>query len=186
MGLLGFASPYGTGIQIAIAALALAGSAAGGAWVTAKVKDAEIARLQQADVARERDDLKLQVAVQSKIAGTDAAISRSFAQDLENQSVITRTIIKEIPVHVGSRSNARYPLPYGVVRVYDAAVLGVAPSALPLTSGRTDDSPAPVETSALAENAAENFAACRANDEQLTMLEKWVQNIETASHRDDP
>ena len=175
--MIAFASPYLAGLKIALAALALAGSAAGGAWVTAKVKDTEIAVLKQADATRERDDLKLEVALQSKIAGTDAQISRTFAQDLDNESVVTRTIIKEIPVHVSARSDTRYPLPYGVVRVYDAAILGAAPSTLSLPAGRTDDSAARITASALAENAAENYAACRANAEQLKLLEKWVAAI---------
>jgi len=171
---IGFASPYLAEAKIALVALALAGSAAGSAWVTAMVKNAEIAGVRQADVARERDDLKMEVSLQSKIAGTDAQVSRAFAQDMDSESVVTRTIIKEIPVHVSSKSDAQYPLPYGAIRVYDAAILGTDPAALSLPAGRTDDSAAPVGASALAENAAENYAACRTDAEQLSLLEKWI------------
>jgi hypothetical protein len=65
-------------------------------------------------------------------------------------------------------------VPFGVVRVYDAAILGADPAALSLPAGQSDDTASPVSASLLAANAAENYAACRANAEQLKRLEEWV------------
>jgi hypothetical protein len=60
---------------------------------------------------------------------------------------------------------------YGLVRQHDAAALGVDPDTLPLPAGSSDDACSPVTNSALADAISDNYAAARANAQELTDLQ---------------
>src|SRR4029077_12486707 len=51
----------------------------------------------------------------------------------------TVTLVKEVPVYVTTAQDANHCVTWGVVRVYDPAVLGVEPSTLPAPPGQSDD-----------------------------------------------
>lgn len=59
---------------------------------------------------------------------------------------------------------------YGLVRLHDAAALGVDPDTLPLPAGTTDDACSPVADTDLANAISDNYAAARANAAQLDDL----------------
>ncbi len=64
---------------------------------------------------------------------------------------------------------------YGLVRQHDAAALGVNPDTLPLPSGVSDDTCSPVANADLADAISDNYAAARANAQELTDLQKRDQ-----------
>jgi hypothetical protein len=89
-----------------------------------------------------------------------------------------RTQLVEIPAHVTAETDQRYPLPYGLLRVHDAAARGVGVSDVPLPAGRTDDDPSGVAASDLAAALAANYGGrCRADAEQLTALQAWIRDV---------
>lgn len=88
----------------------------------------------------------------------------------------TAAVIKQkVRTHVHEPPPADSPHPgcvtYGLVRQHDAAALGVDPDTLALPAGTSDDACSPVTNADLADAIADNYAAARANAEQLEALE---------------
>lgn len=85
-----------------------------------------------------------------------------------------QTQIKEIivyaPKHITPATDSRVCIPYGFVRVLDAAILGVRPDDLPLPTGASDDACAPVVASHLAAEIVANYGLARQNANQLDAL----------------
>jgi hypothetical protein len=92
---------------------------------------------------------------------------------------VTNTVTKEVPKYVPIGSKC--PVTIGLLRVLDAAVLGVDPAQLPLGPGQSDESCADVDARTLALNIVANYGACQANAQQLTSLQAWVRGIIEAS-----
>jgi hypothetical protein len=120
--------------------------------------------------------------VQEKAVGAaeTKVVDQSAAQETTAQAALsaqTRIIIEKVPVYV---SNARSDVPgvacvsVGLVRLHDAAALGVDPASLPAPVG-ADDACSTVTPAALASTIARNYAAARANAEQLNALEADVR-----------
>ena len=101
------------------------------------------------------------------------AVRAQAAQD--RIRTITRTLIEKVPVYVTRNADARFPLPWGFVRLHDAAVLG---DDLPATSegpGQPDDAPSGVAASGAAAVIVANYGACRADQQRLTDLQDWAR-----------
>jgi hypothetical protein len=131
----------------------------------------------QAQLDAANDKLKTEAAAdQARQAKAQAAYARVSAKaraaEAKAQAAIraqTSALQQEIPHVLTSEIDARYPLPVGLVRVHDAAALG-----LPLTAGQPDGAPSPVEASRLGETIASNYGECRADQERLIALQAWV------------
>ncbi len=82
----------------------------------------------------------------------------------------TNTIIKEVPTHVTAQTDARVCVPVGLVRLLDAAALGVDPADLVLPAGQSDDTCSSVRASDLARSVVGNYGIARQNAEQLDQL----------------
>lgn len=92
------------------------------------------------------------------------AIGADVALKLDEIHVQTITLIREVPKYVTPQIDARYPLPVGLERVWNASALGIDVSAIPLAAGQSDDSPSAARASDAAGAIAEthgNFRACR-------------------------
>jgi len=89
---------------------------------------------------------------------------------------VTRTQIEKVPVYVTAETDRRYPLPWGAVRLYDASVLGLDPSALPNPAGEPDDAPSTVAASAFATVATGNNGQCLEDRQRLIDLQQWVRD----------
>ena len=117
------------------------------------------------------------VAASEKIVVSSAAAQEKTAQAaLAAQTVV---IVKRIPVYVSTKAPpAGHPavgcITYGLLRLHDAAVLGVSPDDLP-AAGQLDDACSPVAPSDFASTIARNYAAARANAEQLDALEADIR-----------
>ncbi len=123
---------------------------------------------------------------QAKGAQIDAAQSEVDAKSAEDNSThqaaiaTVATVIKQkVPSHVHNPAPTAPRVvgcvTYGLVRLHDAAALGVDPDTLPLPSGVSDDACSPVADTDLAAAFADNYAAARANAAQLNDLIANVQ-----------
>lgn len=130
-------------------------------WNRGKQAEAQIAVLtgrQKAVAGAEK------IAVKSAAAGETAAQQALSAQ--------ARVIIKKVPVYVSlTAPSVGVPcVSNGLVRLHDAAVMGVDPDSLPAAGGANDACSA-IAPAAFASTIASNYAAARANAEQLDALE---------------
>lgn len=108
-----------------------------------------------------------------------AVSTAAAARDAQVQTEIryvTRTQIKEVPVYVTPEADARFPLPVGLVRLHDAAALGVDVADVPDPAGRPDDSASAVAASDLGGAIAGNYGECRADQARLIGLQGWVRD----------
>lgn len=134
----------------------------------------------------QRDALQAQLdaatAQAARIGKAQAEAGRALAKDQARRQAQIRwrekIILQEVPVYVSADADARYPVPWGVVRVLDAAALGVRPSELPNPAGEPDDAASSVAASDLAAGVSANYVGvCEANAEQLRGLQAWVWSM---------
>lgn len=136
-------------------------------WLAPQVKAAK------AQVEAVEARARTMKAAQSAITYSGAAAEDKAQAALAQQA---RIIIRKVPVYVSSA-----PRPVvgcvtnGMLRLHDAAVLGIDPADLPPPSGESDAACAPVAPSDFMAAVASNYAAARANEEQLNSLEADVQ-----------
>ena len=162
--------------------LLLAIAFGGGLYVAHHWDAGDIAALQTKIATVQRDGARAKAAALSAAAdrmrradaiSLESAVAEAVAQQklADEKSVIAKEVHRHVPPEV----NNRLCIPYGVVRVLDAAGTGADPDALPLPAGQSDDTCAPVTAAALAANVATNYAAARGNAEQLGALQTWVK-----------
>lgn len=138
-----------------------------GSWLEKQKAQAVLAATQAADAARAAQALK-SLAAQDKLS-QDNAVAEAKGQ--ARIVVQTQTLTKEVPTYVTVTQDRSDCVPWGVVRVLDAAVLGVDPAQLRLPAGATDDTCSPVKASDLARSVAGNYGTAAQNAEQLNALE---------------
>lgn len=151
------------------AAIAIASFAAGGTLVH-KIDHGAYAQLQ---LSYAKAEAKAQAAAAANTQA-QAALSQETgtAEALAQQSIEgqTRTIIREVPRYVTVHQDAVGCITWGMLRVHDAAAIGVDPGALVPPAGQSDDACSPIEPSDFAAAVAGNYAVARANAEQLNAL----------------
>ena len=160
----------------------------GGVYVAHHWDVGDIEALQKKIATIQRDDARAKAAALAAAADrmrradaislSGAAAEAAAQQKLADEKFV---IAKEAHRHVPPDISNRVCVPYGVVRVLDAASLGADPDALSLPAGQSDGACAPVTAAALAANVAANYAAARANAEQLGALQAWVREEEAVS-----
>lgn len=121
--------------------------------------------------------------VEAAGAKVDAAQSDIDAQSAQDsaahqtaEATAARVIKQKVYIHVHDPVAPRAVgcVSVGLVRQHDAAALGVDPDTLPLTPGLTDDACSAVTNSELADAISDNYAAARANAQELTDLQANV------------
>lgn len=114
-----------------------------------------------------------------RVNATNSAITvTSTRNEVAAQAKIVvryRTIVKEVPTYVTVQQDARGCVSWGLVRLLDAAALGVDPSTLDLPSDVTDDTCTTLKASDLAASVAGNYGVAAANAEQLDALEADIK-----------
>lgn len=110
----------------------------------------------------------------------NAAIAEAKAQAAVTARTITLT--KEIPVYVTAEAERRACVPVGVVRLLDAFALGVDPATLSGAAADADDACAPIKAADFSARLLANYAAARANAEQLNALIAWALEQEKKNH----
>lgn len=149
-----------------------------GATVAHKIDKAQLLTLQLSYAKAQQTAVEKAMAEQSvedKIA-LDAAVTEAQAQ----QKIVTQTVTltKTVDHYVKDDSTC---ITWGLVRLLNAASQGGDPNTVPIPTGKSDDACAPVSARALAANVVGNYAAARANAEQLNALEATIRSMmETA------
>lgn len=165
------------GVYVLIAVLAV-----GSLWYSnhrgyerAKTEDAAAAKLAiakaeklAADQAR-KDQIRLD-------AGMAAASERTIVLR-EKAKTITLTITKEIPTYVTVEVDRAFPLPCGLFRLHDAAALGVAPQAISLPTGFTDEVACEVKASVLSDIIVENYGLYHEAEAQIIGLQELAKTL---------
>lgn len=115
-----------------------------------------------AAVQAAREDERKQLKLQSQSGDTQAKVQRKEAE-------AARTIIEKVPYYVRETVTVSC-VSYGLVRVLDAAALGLDPAELRLPAGKSDDACTGLTPADLARSVASNYAAARADAAQLDGL----------------
>lgn len=105
-----------------------------------------------------------------KLADKDNKAALDAAKADRKIEVHTQYLTKEVPRYVTAHQDAVGCVTYGLVRLHDAAVLGVDPSTLELPPGKSDDACSPVKPSDLGRALAAEIGAFRQNAGQLDAL----------------
>lgn len=176
--LLGRVPPWAlkaAGIVLAVAAVLFAVHE----WTVAIRHDAvATVAAQEEHVARVREE---------KIAAvtTTNAIHEAAAQDAEKEK--TRVIVQKVPHYLVRSVPVGTPcVPWGLVRLHDAAALGLDPDKVVAPAGQPDDECSGVSPADLASRIAANYGIARQNAEQLNALEADIrQRIDAANGQED-
>lgn len=102
------------------------------------------------------------------VATSDHAAATAEVKAQERIVVRTRTLRERIPVYVPVNAPC---IPWGVVRLHDAAVLHLDPGSLQPPAGQPDDACSDVAPRAFVDAVVANYGTADANAEQLNALE---------------
>lgn len=150
--------------------LALGAASVYAAHVATEIGNGKLATVEAADATA-------QAAAVSKAAAIQKAQDALSLKDQAHESaaqvrIVTRTqtITKEVPTYVTVAQDARGCITYGLVRLHDAAALGVDPGTLQLPAGKSDDDCTSLKASDLAAGIVSNYGVAHQNAEQLNAL----------------
>lgn len=108
-------------------------------------------------------------------ASQTIAVADQRAQD--RIRTVTRTLIERVPAHVTPATDAGFPVPWGFVRLHDAAAAGDDLSAAAADPGRPDGAPSDVKASEAAAAVVANYGSCRADQARLAELQAWGREM---------
>lgn len=148
------------------------------AWVGA-IKHSAVAEV---NVAAEHHARTVEVA-QAKVSVRTSTAEANAQAKITAQGRAThekvRYYVKAVPVD-------RACVPYGLLRVLDAAGLGLDPASVQLPAGQSDDACAPLSPPDFAAALTDRFTDARANAEQLNALQEDLrQRIDAANGTED-
>jgi hypothetical protein len=166
-----------------LCALVLAG---GLVWQTGRIDGwplvggglkAQIAGLQQRVAARDLADAKAQsAALAARATLADAANDQARLHAASDQAIQTQiqTVIRKVPVYVSEKSNGACVLPWGAIRLLDAAASGadIGDVAAAIAPGQPDDAASDVSLSEAVALLAADLGIARQNADQLGHLER--------------
>jgi hypothetical protein len=162
----------------------------GGVYVAHHWDAGDVAALQTKIATIQRDDARKKAdalaAAARRMQREDSVTLHSAVAEAAAQQKLAdekSVIAKEVRRHVPRNSPC---ISLGLVRVLDAARLGADPDSLSLPAGQSDGACASVDAAHLAANITANYAAARANAEQLTALQAWVRAQADASQISPP
>ena len=93
---------------------------------------------------------------------------------------VTKTLIQKVPVYVSATTDTRFAVPWGYVRLHDAAAVGDDLSAAAASPGRPDGAASDVTASEAAGVIVDNYGACRADQARLAALQTWAREMALA------
>jgi hypothetical protein len=177
------------GLRGSAATLLLAVLCLGGfVWQTARIEGlplaggglkADIAQLRRTIAAQELADTKARadaLAQRQAWAAQGQAQARAHLTASDAMRRQIETIVEKVPVYVSEKSNAGCVVPWGVVRLLDAAASGASLDAAgaAIAPGRPDDAPSSVALSEAVALLAADLGIARRNADQLDRLQKAV------------
>ncbi len=162
-------------IKVIVALVGLAAVALFSSIVTSKVYQGKIATIEAGFAKAETKAAEQARALQKAEDAVSLAAAVSEASAQQKIVTVTNTIVREVPSHVPA--NTKCPVTVGFVRVLNSTIVqGTGSPGFTFAPGQPDDACAPVDPRTLAINIVGNYAAALANAEQLTALQKWVQD----------
>ena len=96
------------------------------------------------------------------------AVATRHAEIRSRTEYLTREVVRYVPFDPGRPS-----VPVGLVRLHDAAALGLPVA--PDTAGRADGDPSGIGDAALAETVVGNYGACHLALEQVRGWQMWAR-----------
>jgi hypothetical protein len=139
----------------------------------------QVAGLQQQIAMRDLAEARAQaaaLAARAKLA--DAANDQARLQAAGDQRIQNQiqTVIRKVPVYVSEKSNGACVLPWGAIRLLDAAASGadIGDVAARIAPGQPDDAASGIALSEAVALLAANLGIARQNAGQLAHLEKAV------------
>lgn len=147
---------------------------------TLRLPDGPWARLEAMQAAARTAKARSERVAKDQARISDA-VGLGHAIAAERIRFVYRTITKEIRTSVTPDIDRSFPLPVGLLRVHDAAALGVPTANIPAPAGQPDDAASGVKASDLAAAITENYGACRLDAQTLTDLQDWVRRQSEAA-----
>lgn len=146
------------------------GFAGGLRWDDGVIKGMQLADAKAAAAAQQQATVITQKDAQlAQANGTaEAAVQQAL-------TVHAQVITKEVPRYVTAHQDATGCVTWGMLRVHDAAVLGVDPATVQSPGGQSDDACSTVKPSDFASAIAGNYAVANANAAQLDALEADIR-----------
>lgn len=155
--------------------LAIIGAVAFAGWsVVHSIQVGAVKEIKAADAVAEARRATVAAAVTTVLARVDARSANAAADHKVALARQAATVKQRRPVHVPAPTvPPDHPgcVAYGLVRQHDAAALGVDPDTLQLPSGATDGACSPITNADLADAIGDNYAAARANAQELSDLQ---------------
>jgi hypothetical protein len=115
------------------------------------------------------------VKVVQRQAATNQAVAVADQRAQDRIRTVTRTLIEKVPVHVPPSADARFPLPWGFVRLHDAAAIGDDLPAVAAGAARPDDAASDTTASEAAAVIIGNYGNCHADQARLAELQAWAR-----------
>jgi len=139
----------------------------------------EVASLQAQIAARDLNDAKVRVAMlaaRQALAAKGEAAAAAHVAALARMQTQIQTVIEKVPVYVSAKASDACIVPWGFVRLFDAAASGADPADVRdrIAPGVADDAASDVTLPEIAALLAANFGAARQNAGQLEQLERAV------------
>jgi hypothetical protein len=154
--------------------IAIVGALSFGAWsVVHSIRVDAVKDIVAADTATTAKAQAEGARIDAAQSNVDAKSAEENASHQATEAQAARIIKQKVYIHV--HDPAAPPrsvgcVSVGLVRLHDAAALGVDPDALPLPAGSSDDACSAVTNAELAGAISDNYAAARANAAQLNDL----------------
>ena len=111
------------------------------------------------------------------LAANSNTVALALAGNIGNVTYLTNTIIREVPKYVTAETDARYPVPCGVIRVRDSAALQVHPSELESTACTSDDAKSPVAASTLSSEDTSVIGSYYKVEAERAALAQWADGV---------
>lgn len=114
-----------------------------------------------------------------EVEGKNEEISQDVGREVEEAKTqiqyVTRTLIKEVPIHVTAESDNRCVVPLGAVRVLDAAATGNP--TISYAPGESADQASGVELSGVVSNVTDNYGYTRELEAQVIGWQDWYERV---------
>lgn len=140
-----------------------------------KLRDADYQRHLKADARAALKASEGARATEAKNEETATDIGRQVEEAKTEVQIVTRTLIKEIPIHVTAQADAHCVVPLGFVRLHDAAATGdPAPS---YATGESPDQASGTDLSTVAGTVIDNYGYTRELEAQVNGWIDWYERV---------
>ena len=162
---------YTIGAGIAVI-LGLSGVSGLAGW---KLRDADYQRHLKADARAALTASEGAREIEGKNEATATDVGHQVEEAKTEIQIVTRTLIKEIPIHVTAQADAHCVVPLGFVRLHDAAATGgPAPS---YASGESPDQASGTDLSGVAATVTDNYGYTRELETQVNGWIDWYERV---------